>query len=168
MAGRRRPWPCSKSARPVILSRFQVLSVHRLTSGATSDQTTRWRALATSGPTSPNRRAQGGTRLITSPSACKARPHQEGPCLARRTGGAVTSCCVFPPAVASTGRVRFPSENASRTKSKMGYADPMYVEIGEENDDSFVWAQPNDFSRHLSDQALCLIILAYGNERNFS
>jgi len=38
----------------------------------------------------------------------------------------------------------------------------------EENDDSFVWAQPNDFSRHLSDQALCLIILAYGNERNFS
>ena len=44
----------------------------------------------------------------------------------------------------------------------------MYVEIREENDDSFVWAQPNDFSRHLSDQALCLIILAYGNERNFS
>src|SRR6266480_5869702 len=32
----------------------------------------------------------------------------------------------------------------------------------------FCLAQPNDFSRHLSDQALCLITLAYGKERNFS
>jgi len=124
MAGRRRPWPCSKAARSVITSGFRVRCIQRRTSGATSDQTTRWRALATSGPTSPNRREQGGARLITPLCAGKARFLLMGPCLARRTGGAGTSCCVFPPAVASTGRVRFPSENASRTKSKMGYADP--------------------------------------------
>jgi hypothetical protein len=63
--------------------------------------------------------------LITPLCAGKARFLLMGPCLARRTGGAGTSCCVFPPAVASTGRGRFPSENASRTKSKMGYADPV-------------------------------------------
>jgi len=53
MAGRRRPWPCSKAARSVITSGFRVRCIQRRTSGATSDQTTRWRALATSGPTSP-------------------------------------------------------------------------------------------------------------------
>ena len=124
MAGRRRPWPCSKAARSVITSGFRVRCIQRRTSGATSDQTTRWRALATSGPSSPNRREQGGARLIT-PKCVQGKAPSRGALPCTHLGGAGTSCCVFPPAVASTGRGRFPSENASRTKSKMGYADPV-------------------------------------------
>jgi len=47
-------------------------------------------------------------------------PHPPGRSSCSCTGGAGTSCGAFPLVVASTGRVRFPSEHAARTPSKMG------------------------------------------------
>ena len=70
MAGRRRPWPCSKAARSVITSGFRVRCIQRRTSGATSDQTTDRRARATSGPTSPKQRKPAGACVIETPRTC--------------------------------------------------------------------------------------------------